>query len=110
MRSYLIDEISPRDIKRIDEFLKKDALPSSLNDIFWIKIPEYLLTQKQLAHKECAPYLCAVELGKDWIKLEFFVRSSKNMRCTCAGYCTPEQRNYVIGYANRIIEELGVKT
>ena len=110
MRSYLIDEISPGDIKKINDFLKKDALPSSLNDIFWIKIPDHLLTQRQLEHKECAPFLCAVELGKEWIKLEFFVRSSENMKCTCAGYCTPEQMEYVMGYANRMIEELGVKT
>lgn len=110
MRSYLIDEISPRDIRKIDEFLKKNALPSSLDKIFWIKIPEELLTRKQTLHKECAPYICALELGKDWIKLEFFVRSSKNIRCTCAGYCTDRQRDFVMEYANNMIEELGVRT
>jgi len=110
MRSYLIDEISPKDIKKINEFLKRNALSSSLDKIFWIQIPNELLTQEQLRHKECGPYICALELGKDWLKLEFFVRSSKNIRCTCSGYCTARQRDFVIGYANRIIEELGVRT
>ncbi len=110
MRSYLIDEISPRDIKKIGKFLKKNALSSSLDRIFWIQIPEELLTEEQLQHKECRPYICALELGSDWLKLEFLVRSSRNMMCTCSNYCTERQRNFVIEYANRMIEELGVRT
>jgi hypothetical protein len=110
MRSYLLDEIAPNDMKKINEFLEKNAIQSSLDKIFWIQIPEELLTQVQLQHKGCGPYICALELGKDWIKLEFYVRSSKNMRCICSGYCTAEQRDFVIGYVNRMIDDLGVRT
>ena len=110
MRAYLIDEISRKDMEKIAEFLKKNAIPSSMDKVFWIQIPEQLLTKEQMAHKECMPYMCAVELGKDWIKVEFFVRSSKNIKCTCCRYCTDEQRNFIINYTNNMIEQLGVRT
>ncbi len=110
MRSYLIDEISPYDINKINDFLKKNTIPSSLDKIFWIKIPDELLTEIQLKHTECKPHICALELGRDWIKLELYIRSSKNIKCSCAGYCTTEQRDFVIRYANKMIDELGVRT
>jgi len=110
MRSYLIDEISPQDMEKISNFLKKNAVSSSLEKVFWIQIPDELLTEIQLQHKDCRPHMCALELGRDWIKLELYVRSLKNMRCTCAAYCTAKQRDFIIAYANKMIEELGVRT
>jgi len=110
MRSYFIDEISPRDMKKIEEYLRKNAIPSSIENLFWIQIPEGILTKEQIEHKECAPYMCAIELGKDWIKLEFFVRSSKSLRCSCTGYCTERQRSFLIDYVNRMINQLGIRT
>ncbi len=110
MRSYLIDEIGPSDMERIEEYLRENAIPSSIENLFWIQIPEELLTKQQIEHKECAPYMCAIELGRGWVKLELFVRSSKSLRCSCAGYCTERQRNFVIDYANRMISQLGIRT
>ncbi len=110
MRAYLIDEISSSDMKKIYDFLAENAVKSSLDQIYWIKVPEDLLTSVQYEHKGCAPHVFAVELGRNWIKLEFFVRSLKNMRCTCPGYCTEGQRNFVINFAHTMIDRLGIKT
>ncbi len=110
MRAYLIDEISNTDMKKVYAFLRENAVKSSLTQIYWIKIPDDLLTSTQYEHKNCSPHVFAVELGKDWIKLEFYVRSLKNMRCTCPGYCTDGQRNFVINFAHSMIEQLGIKT
>ncbi|RLB11444.1 MAG: hypothetical protein DRG27_01195 [Deltaproteobacteria bacterium] len=110
MRSYFIDEISKKDMQKIEEFLKNNAISSPIEGLFWIQIPEQLLTKEQAEHKECAPHICALELGRDWIKLELFVRSAKSLRCTCCGYCTEEQRDFIISYANRMIDQLGVRT
>ncbi len=110
MKAYLIDEISKKDMQKIEEFLKNNAISSSIEGLFWIQIPEQLLTKEQAEHKDCAPHICALELGNNWIKLELFVRSSKSLRCTCCGYCTKEQRNFIISYANRMIDYLGVRT
>lgn len=110
MRSYLIDEISYPDMKKIDEFLKENAIKSDLEKIFWVKIPEDILNEIQFQHHNCQPYFFALELGQDWIKLEFFLRNLKNFKCECSGYCTNQQRDFILEYAQGMIKELGIKT
>lgn len=110
MRAYLIDEIPPSDIRRIGDFLKKNTIQSGIGKIFWVQIPDDILTTIQLQHSECRPHVFSVELGPDWLKMEFFVRSLKNMRCTCPGYCTSQQINFIINFAYGMIEDLGIRT
>jgi hypothetical protein len=110
MRAYLIDELSFTDMEKITHFLTKNAIRSNMDEIFWIRIPEGLLSETQLQHIDCQPHVFAVELGKDWIKLELFVRNSKNMQCTCQGYCTSKQITYVTQFAADMIKHLGIRT
>ena len=110
MRAYLIDEIHPSQMEKIHDFLKKNAISSRLDDIFWVKIPENLLSNIQLEHINCRPHVFTVELGAEWIKLEFFVRSLSTMRCSCIGYCTEAQRNYILDFAHNTIDSLGINT
>jgi len=110
MRSYLIDEISPPNIEKITDFLKENSASSSLEQLFWIKIPQDLLSSTQFQHRDCQPHAFAVELGRDWVKLEFLVRSLRNMRCTCPAYCTTQQRNFIINFAHSMIDQLDIHT
>lgn len=110
MRSYLIDEISPPDIQKINQFLSQNALTSGLEKIFWVRIPDDLLSELQSKHKDCQPHYFAVEVGNNWIKLEFLIRNLKSMRCSCNCYCTHEQREFIFRYAHNMIETLGITT
>lgn len=110
MRSYLIDEIGPSDVKKISDYLKRNAAASSLDQIFWVTIPNDILSQTQFQHRDCQPHAFAVELGLNWIKLEFFIRSMKNMRCTCPGYGTRQQQAFIISFAHSMIEQLDICT
>lgn len=110
MRSYLIDEISPSQMEQIKGFLEKYARESNLVRIFWVRIPDDLLSTVQLEHDDCRPHVFAVELGQDWIKLEFFVRSREKIQCTCPAYCTTQQRDYIINFAHSMIKELDIRT
>jgi len=110
MRSYLIDEISPADMEKVTGFLKKNVVVSNLDQIFWVKIPQDLLSETQFQHRDCQPHAFAVEVGHDWVKLEFLVRSLKNMRCTCPGYSTKQQRAFIINFAHNMIKELDIHT
>jgi hypothetical protein len=110
MRAYLIDEIRVQEMEQVKEFLKQHAIRSSLDQIFWVRIPDDLLNEIQYLHTQCRPHVFAVELGPDWIKLELFVRTLKNMRCDCPAYCTPIQRDYIFRFAHGIIEQLKIRT
>jgi hypothetical protein len=110
VRAYLIDEIHSRDMDHVKGFLKENAIRSSLDEIFWVQIPDDLLSETQYLHAQCRPHVFAVELGSDWIKLELFVRSLKSLRCDCQDYCTSGQRDYVFRFAEGIIERLDIRT
>jgi hypothetical protein len=110
MRYYLIDEISDKDMEKINTFLIENAVQSEMEGLFWVQIPENLLGPVQTTHKNCQPYLFAVELGMDWLKTEFFIRSQGNLRCTCPAYCTPEQGDFIIQYIDNMIQTLDIKT
>jgi len=110
MRTYLIDEITPSELEKINEFLERHAIKSHLDRVFWVQIPESILSKTQIKHTACQPYVFSVEMGPDWIKLEFFIRSLKTMRCTCPDYCSTKQMDYVIRFSHRMIEQLGIRT
>ncbi len=110
MRAYLIDEISASDMEKIIRFLKENGCQSTLDDIFWVEIPEDLLAGVQSEHKNCRPHVFAMEKGDHWVKAEFFVRSLKNMRCDCQRYCTPQQREFILNFVHRMINALDIRT
>lgn len=109
MISYLVEEISSRDLKRIAGFLEEYAFPSKVEGIYWVKVPQDILSRKQYSHPACAPHVCAVELGRDWVKMEFFVRSLKKMRCTCPGAATEQQREFITAFVHGMLDELGIE-
>lgn len=110
MRYYLIDEISPSHMKAAKEFLRNNASGSALESLFWVRFPSDLLTEAQYAHRSCQPHVFAVETGSNWIRFEFFVRTLSSMKCTCPAYCSRQQRDFIINFANSMIEELGIAT
>ncbi len=97
-------------MKKMRVFLQENASSSELDALFWVRLPQDLLSGIQYQHTACRPFVFAVELGEDWIKLEFFIRSLKGMRCSCQGYCTSQQRSFIISFAHRALENLDIKT
>ncbi len=110
MRYYLIDEISHSDMEKIDEFLKQNAIRSEMEKFFWVQIPKELLSDIQFQHRDCQPHLFSIELGTDQLKVEFFIRNLNHLNCTCQSYCTLEQRDFILNYSQKMIEELGIRT
>jgi hypothetical protein len=37
------------------------------------------------------------------------IRSRQILRCSCIGYADKRQRDYILGFADRMLEELGIK-
>ena len=110
MRAYLIDEISPTDIEKISLFLNQNSSQSSLDAIFWVEIPEDLLTGIQFKHQTCKPHVLAVETGDNWLKAELFVRSLNTMRCDCQSYCSPQQREFILSFIQHMMDSLNIDT
>lgn len=104
MKSYFIDELRKEEVERFEKSLKQKGYKNPITDIFWIEIPNDLLTMKQKEHlSSCGPYIFSVELGRDWIKVELLVRPTGKIRCQCISYATTEQRNYVISLIDNML-------
>lgn len=110
MRQYLLDEISRGDIPRIRDYLNEHALAAGLEDIWWVDLNEDLLSSEQFAHQACRPFRFAVELGQNFVRFEFLIRSRQTMRCACIGYATRQQRDFIMAFADRLVDDLAVRT
>ncbi|MFP3868229.1 MAG: hypothetical protein ACLFUU_08720 [Desulfobacteraceae bacterium] len=110
MRQYLLDEISKTDIPRIKTYLDEHALPARLEGIWWVDLQDDLLNEMQYAHRQYQPFCFAIELGDKFVKFEFLIRSRMYMRCPCTGYANRQQRDFIMRFADRLVEELGLRT
>ena len=110
MKQYVLDEITRSDLPRIREYLNKKATTSGLEGIWWVELGEEQLSESQRAHTDCQPHCIAVELGRNAVKFEFLIRSRRTMRCSCIGYATPRQRDWIMSFADELVAELELKT
>ncbi len=110
MRQLVLDEISRGDLPRLREYLNDHATAAKLDGIWWVDLPEDLLSPTQYEHRECRPFRFAIELGDDFVRCEFLIRSRETMRCACIDYATRAQRDFILAYADRLVEDLGLRT
>lgn len=110
MRAIVLDEVSRADLDKLAEHLRAVAEPSSLPDVFWLNLPADLLSPEQMDHASCGPHRVACVLEEESFRLELLVRSEQTMRCSCVGYATRQQRDFLFAFVDRLIEELDLKT
>ncbi len=109
MRSYYIDELTAEDIECIEARLTEKGFKGPIDGLYYIPFPMEMLNDEQQQHfPECGPYILALEIGKDWIKLELLIRGKGKLRCSCISYCTPEQRHQMIDFLDSFIHELDI--
>ena len=110
MRALLLDELSPADLARAREYLDRKALPSGVTGLYWVELPLANLSPEQSRHQDCQPHRFAVEVEEDRIKVELLIRPAVGLRCTCCEMADPTQRDHILSWADRMIEELDLKT
>ena len=110
MKQYTMDQLREEDYARILAFLEKNAEKSAFGDIFWLEMPEDFYSEVQAEHAEtCSPYYFAVCLDQTRVEFEFLVRSRQKLRCACVGYADRRQREYIMSFADTMLERLGIK-
>ena len=110
MRQYLIDEIPKKEMEKVRDYLKERTIATGLKEIFWLELPQDLLSPLQWEHRTCGPHYLALETGKEFIKFEFLVRAQNKFRCECIQYATPDQETYLLRFAHALIEDLALTT
>ena len=109
MKQYVIDELRPKDNEEIKVYMEENYSASDMDGIYWIPLEQDILTKIQKEHTDCQPLYFSVDLGPNLIAFEMLIRTQKKMRCSCMGYATEKQRNWLIGLADSIFDQLGIK-
>lgn len=109
MKQYVIDQLREPDYFQILEYLGKKAERVVLEDIFWIILPEEMYSETQKEHSNCRPFYFAVNLTRNQVDFELLIRSQQIIRCSCISYADRKQRDYIIDFADGMLEELGIK-
>jgi hypothetical protein len=111
MRSLVLDELQARDLDKLRERLNEILEASALPDVFWLSMPPDLLNPDQAEHQDtCGPHRMAVVLEEDSLRLEMLVRAQESLRCSCTAYPTRAQRDFMLNFLDRLIEDLELST
>jgi hypothetical protein len=95
---------------RVLSYLKENLAASALPDVFWLELPFDILTPEQKEHEKCSPHRVAVVAEEDSVRLEFLVRPIDSLRCSCTGFATSGQREFLMAFFDRMIKDLELTT
>jgi hypothetical protein len=109
MRQIVLDELRAEEKESVEAFLRQHAEPASMAGIYWLPVPSALLGEGQQGHPACSPFYFAVEVGEAAVSFELLVRSQSTLHCSCIGYATPSQRDYLLSFIDRMVTEQGLK-
>lgn len=110
MKQYVIDELRPADHRKIKKYLDEKFGPCALGAIYWIPMAPANYSEVQKQHTTCQPFYFVIDLEPNMIACELLIRSRARIRCDCISYATANQRNWFIGFMDRIFHKLDIKT
>lgn len=105
MRQFVIDELSPMERDNIDSYLKRSLKQGPMIGLYWLTLPPDLLAKAQQGHDECGPFYFGVEVENEKVKFELLVRSNSNLHCDCIAHATQAQRQFVLDFADKMLDE-----
>jgi hypothetical protein len=108
MKQYVIDQLGEPDYYRLKEHLDKELGTNLMEGIYWVDLPEHLYSDMQRHHDSCQPYYFAINLNFRQISFEWLIRSRSMLHCPCMAYADSRQREFIIGYAEALLEELKI--
>lgn len=110
MKQYVVDELRLEDYQKVKKHLDKTLQAGSIDGVYWVPIEAILLTPDQAEHTDCHPLCFAVDLEPEQLTCELLLRTQNRIRCSCIGYATEKQRNWVIQFVDAIFERLDIMT
>jgi hypothetical protein len=108
MKQYVVDEFRPSDYDAVRSFLDEHLGPSGIEGLYWKPIDNALLTPLQMSHTQCAPFFFGLALSTESLTSELLVRTRNRIHCDCMAYATVEQRNWLIGWVDDVLDNLGI--
>lgn len=109
MRLYKIDQLSREEQANIESYLNRTLQPGPVEGVYWLRVPPDLLGAEQRGHEECGPFFFGVELEAEAVSFELLVRSQTNLHCSCIAYASPAQRDFILRFIDKMLQEEGIR-
>jgi hypothetical protein len=109
MRQIIVDEMSGEEKKKAEDYLARTAEPGPITGIYWLRVPADLWSEIQQQHAACGPFYFAIESREAALSFELLVRSQSTLHCSCIGYATSAQRDFLLRYIDRMAAEEGIR-
>ncbi|MDR0881331.1 MAG: hypothetical protein LBP55_02130 [Candidatus Adiutrix sp.] len=122
MRSIFFDELLEPEANAVLEYLDREAVPSGLNNLYWLPLPRDLWNETQIqAQREKGRtwtgadngladddgYRLAVELGPDWVRFELLIRSESLLNIG-GGQADERQTLFVLRWADEMARQINL--
>jgi hypothetical protein len=108
MKQYVVDQLRYPDYEKLKACLDQTYGPAEMGGVYWIGLEPGLLTPVQAEHRECQPFVAAIELQETRLSLELLVRTRNRIRCNCIAYADDPQRSWLIGLVDRMLAQLEI--
>ncbi len=105
MRQYVVDELRKGELDRVKQYLEKQCEPGGVDRLYWLEIPDDLLSDIQIDHRDCRPFCIGIEVTDDSVVFEMLIRSRQKLRCSCIAYASEQQRQFILNFADRLVKE-----
>ena len=109
MKQYIIDQLKEADYHCLKEHLDQTQETTMMEGIYRVDLPADLHTEIQREHATCQPYYFAIHLDFFKVSFELLVRTRQMLHCPCMGYADRRQRDYILEYADRLLEQLNIR-
>jgi len=109
MKQYVIDQLRETDYDKIRSYLDANTEKAPLDGVYRVMLPQELYTDLQHEHASCQPYYFSVNLSLRELQIEWLVRSLQVIRCGCIAYATRPQRDFIIDFGDKMLEELDLR-
>ncbi len=109
MKLYIIEDLTGEHSLAIAKRLQDMDLGAEIDKLYWLPVPEKHLSALQQAHKhQCGPYVMALELLENSLRMELLIRARNMLRCECIAYATPGLQAHMSAYIDTLLNELGI--
>ena len=109
MKQYVIDQLKEADYHRLKDHLDQNLETTMMDGIYRVDLPADLLTDVQREHATCQPFYFAINLDFSKVSFELLVRTRQMLHCPCMGYADGRQRDFILQYADRLLEQLDIR-
>jgi hypothetical protein len=108
MKQYVVDQLRYSDYEKLKGFMDQAYGEAAMGGVYWVPVDAGLLTPVQSEHRECQPFVAAVELEETRLSLELLIRTRSRIRCSCIAYASERQRSWLIDQVDRMLAQLEI--